>query len=113
MAKKTPIELLKKLRIHLDELSEGGGSASEVAATLNEWARESAENIKVRVHEEVEEAVLRMGFIKRDEYEKLAERVAKLEAAAQIKPASRKRVSTPKKPLKSSKKATAAQKAER
>ena len=82
MASKTPIEILKKLRIHLEKLSEGDHSASELAATLNDWARESAENIKERIHEEVEEAVLRMGFIKRDEYEKLLARVDKLERAA-------------------------------
>lgn len=79
MAKKTPTALLKNLKSRLDDLSEGNHSASEVASSLNDWARESTETVKVRIQEEVEAAVLRMGFIKRDEFEKLQARVDKLE----------------------------------
>lgn len=79
MAPKTPSRIFRDLKERLDHLSDGSHSASDVASTLNDWARESADTVKERIHEEVEAAVLRMGFIKRDEYEKLVDRVAKLE----------------------------------
>jgi BMFP domain-containing protein YqiC len=80
MSKKTPTQVLRNLKAHLDQLSEGNHSAADVAASLNDWARESAELIKVRVHEEVETTVTKMGFIKREEYDLLLARVKKLES---------------------------------
>ena len=97
MAKKTPTNLFRNLKNHLDDLSEGSHSASEVASTLNDWARESAETIKVRVNEEVEAAVLRMGFIKRDEFDALVKRVNELEKGKKpVKKAPVKKASTAK-----------------
>jgi BMFP domain-containing protein YqiC len=97
MAKKTPTNLFRNLKSHLDDLSEGSHTASEVASTLNDWARESAETIKVRVNEEVEAAVLRMGFIKRDEFDALVKRVKELEkGSAPAKQAGTKKAATKK-----------------
>jgi BMFP domain-containing protein YqiC len=93
MSKSGASELFSTLKGYINQLSDGERTPSEVAAALNDWARESAESIKVRVHEEVEAAVLKMGFIKRDEFDALATRLAALEATlAQSKtpPAKRK-----------------------
>jgi BMFP domain-containing protein YqiC len=79
MAKTPPSELLSTLKGYFNQLSEGERSPSEVATAFNEWARESAESVKAKIGEEVEATVLKMGFIKREEYEKLVARVEKLE----------------------------------
>jgi BMFP domain-containing protein YqiC len=79
MSKSGASELFSTLKSYINQLSDGERTPAEVASALNEWARESAESIKVRVHEEVEAAVLKMGFIKRDEFDALAARLAALE----------------------------------
>ena len=80
MAKSTFSELFSTLKGYINELSEGERTPAEIGSALNDWARESAESIKLRVAEEVESTVSRMGFIKRDEYEILLARVTELEA---------------------------------
>lgn len=81
MSKSGASELFSTLKGYINQLSEGERTPAEVASALNEWARESAESIKVRVQEEVEAAVLKMGFIKRDEFDALLIRVQALEKA--------------------------------
>lgn len=77
---KTPVnELFSTLKSYINQLSDGERTPNEVASALNGWARESAESVKAKVAEEVEAQVRKMGFIKRDEYEKLLARVDKLE----------------------------------
>lgn len=84
---KTPAsEFLATLKSFFTQLSEGERTPSEVAGAFNEWAREGAEAIKAKISEEVELTVSKMGFIKRDEYEKLLARVEKLEANSPKKP---------------------------
>jgi BMFP domain-containing protein YqiC len=82
MAKTPASELLSTLKGYFNQLSEGERSPSEVANAFNEWARESAESVKAKIGEEVEATVLKMGFIKREEYEKLVARVEKLEGSS-------------------------------
>jgi hypothetical protein len=72
-------EFFSTLKGYFNALSEGERTPTEVASAFNEWAREGAESIKAKIAEEVEATVLKMGFIKRDEYEKLLARVDKLE----------------------------------
>jgi hypothetical protein len=79
MAKNPTSEFLTMIKSYINQLSDGDRTPNEVASALNGWARESAESVKAKVAEEVEAQVLKMGFIKRAEYEKLVARVEKLE----------------------------------
>jgi BMFP domain-containing protein YqiC len=85
MAKTPTSELFSTLKSYLNQISDGDRTPNEVASALNGWARESAESVKVKIAEEVEAQVTKMGFIKRTEYEKLMARVEKLEKAASKK----------------------------
>jgi hypothetical protein len=71
-------DLFSTLRTYLTKVTEGERSPAEVAAAVNSWARESADALKAKIHEEVESSVAKMGFIKRDEFERLAAQVAAL-----------------------------------
>ena len=71
-------DLFSTLRTYLSKVTEGERSPAEVAAAVNSWARESAEALKAKIHEEVEASVAKMGFIKRDEFDRLAVQVAAL-----------------------------------
>lgn len=94
---KTPAsELFSILKSYFNQLSEGERSPSEVAGAFNEWAREGAEAIKAKISEEVELTVSKMGFIKRDEYEKLLARVEKLESRPKVRKAPSQRLKTAK-----------------
>ena len=79
MAKNPTSEFLTMIKSYINQLSDGDRTPNEVASALNGWARESAESVKAKVAEEVEAQVIKMGFIKRAEYEKLVARVEKLE----------------------------------
>lgn len=79
MAKTPTGELFSTLKSYFNQLTEGERTPTEVASAFNEWARESAESVKAKISEEVEATVSKMGFVQREEYEKLAKRVAKLE----------------------------------
>lgn len=79
MAKTPTGELFSTLKSYFNQLTEGERTPTEVASALNDWARESAESVKAKIAEEVETTVSKMGFIKREEYDKLVARVAKLE----------------------------------
>jgi len=98
MGKSGASELFSTLKGYFNQLSEGERTPAEVASALNEWARESAESIKFRVQEEVEAAVLRMGFVKREEFEALENRITLLETALlnSEKPSTKRKISFPK-----------------
>ncbi len=93
MAKSPAAELFSTLKSYAQKLSDGERTPSEIASALNDWAHESAESVRGKIHEEVETAVLKMGFVKREEFDALAREVASL-----------------KKPKKSTAKKTAAKK---
>ena len=93
MAKSPAAELFSTLKSYAQKLSDGERTPSEIASALNDWAHESAESVRGKIHEEVELAVLKMGFVKREEFDALAREVASL-----------------KKPKKSTAKKTAAKK---
>ena len=65
MAKSPTSEIFATLRTYATKLSDGERSPSEIATALNDWAHESAESVKARIHDEVELVVSKMGFIKR------------------------------------------------
>jgi hypothetical protein len=75
-------DLFSSLKTYLTKLSDGEKTPQEVAAALNAWARESADSLKAKIHEEVEAAVLKMGFVKREEFDRL---VARVDAVAPVK----------------------------
>ena len=75
-------DVLTSLKTYLTKLSEGEMTPQEVATALNAWARESADSLKAKIHDEVEATVLKMGFVKRDEFDQL---LARVDAIAPVK----------------------------
>jgi len=96
MAKPQPSEIFTTLKGYVQKLSDGERTPAEIGAALNDWAKESAESVKSKIHEEVESVVLKMGFIKREEFDALAAEVAALKKSG-------KTTSTKKTPAKKSK----------
>ena len=77
---KTPVnEIFSTLKTYFNQLSDGERTPAEVASAFNGWAKESAESVKAKIAEEVESTVSKMGFIKREEYDLLLQRVSELE----------------------------------
>jgi BMFP domain-containing protein YqiC len=98
MSKAPASDLFATLRTYLSKLSEGERSPAEVASAVNHWARESADALKSKIHEEVEAAVLKMGFVKREEFDDLVAKVAAMSSqkAAPVKKAAAKKSTTAK-----------------
>ncbi len=96
-------DLFDSLRTYINKVSVNEKSAAEIANSVNAWVRESGEAVKQKIEEEVEATVLRMGFVKRAEFEALAAEVAKLGGksvsakSAGVKKASVKKTSAAKK----------------
>jgi BMFP domain-containing protein YqiC len=99
---KSSNDLFSTLRTYISKVTEGEKSPAEVAAALNGWARESADALKAKIHEEVEASVSKMGFVKREEFDRLAAQVAAMKGGAAAKKAA---------PKKTTAKKTAAKKA--
>ena len=78
-------DIFSTLRTYISKVTEGERTPAEVAAAVNSWARESAEALKAKIHEEVEASVAKMGFIKREEFDRLAAQVADLSGKAPAK----------------------------
>ena len=104
MAKAPLSELFSTLKSYTQKLSDGERTPAEIASALNDWAHESAESLKAKIHDEVEYAVLKMGFVKREEFDALAREVASLKRKAPAKK------SAVKKPVKKVAKKTAKKK---
>jgi BMFP domain-containing protein YqiC len=98
---KSSNDLFATLRTYVSKVTEGEKSPAEVAAALNGWARESAEALKLKIHEEVEASVAKMGFVKREEFDRLAAQVAAIKGGTTPKKSTPKKSSvkksTPKK----------------
>jgi BMFP domain-containing protein YqiC len=90
MAKPQPSEIFTTLKGYVQKLSDGERTPAEIGAALNDWAKESAESVKSKIHEEVESVVLKMGFIKREEFDALAAEVASLKKSTKRTPAKKK-----------------------
>ncbi len=95
-------DLFDSLRTYLNKVSVNEKSAAEIANSVNAWVRESGEAVKQKIEEEVESTVLRMGFVKRAEFDALAAEVARLSGkpvvAKSANKASSKKSAAPKKP---------------
>lgn len=96
-------DLFDSLRTYINKVSVNEKSAAEIANSVNAWVRESGEAVKQKIEEEVESTVLRMGFVKRAEFDALAAEVARLGGkpvvakSAGTKKASVKKTAAPKK----------------
>ncbi len=100
-------DIFSTLRTYISKVTEGERTPAEVAAAVNSWARESAETLKAKIHEEVEASVAKMGFIKREEFDRLAAQVAVLDGKAPAKKTAAKKSPAKKAPIKKSSKVTA------
>jgi hypothetical protein len=77
-------DLKSTLKSLADNLASGNKSASDVAGSLNLWLKEGGEALRVKIEDEVERSVSKMGFIKRGEFEALKQQVAELTSAGLI-----------------------------
>ena len=77
-------DIFSTLRTYLSKISDGDKNASEVASTVNQWLREGGEALKIKIEDEVERSVSKMGFVKRGEFEALKEEVARLHIQSQV-----------------------------
>lgn len=75
MAKPPVNEVFSTLKSYARKLSDGERTPAEIATALNEWAHESGQTLKAKISEEVEAAVLKMGFVKREEFDALVREV--------------------------------------
>jgi len=75
-------DIFSTLRTYLTKVTDGDKSATEVASAVNQWLREGGEALKIKIEDEVERSVSKMGFVKRGEFEALKEEVARLKAEA-------------------------------
>ena len=98
-------DIFSTLRTYISKVTEGERTPAEVAAAVNSWARESADALKAKIHEEVEASVAKMGFIKREEFDRLAAQVAALKGESPAK-----KTSAEKSPVKKLAKKVAAKK---
>ncbi|CAN2195851.1 hypothetical protein MCEMRH37_00629 [Candidatus Nanopelagicaceae bacterium] len=90
MAKAPITEIFSTLKSYAQKLSDGERTPAEIASALNDWAHESADSVRAKIHEEVEAAVLKMGFVKREEFDALAKEVAALKKKSPAKKAEKK-----------------------
>jgi hypothetical protein len=80
-----------------DNLANGNKSASDVAGSLNLWLKEGSEALRVKIEDEVERSVSKMGFIKRGEFEALKQQVAELTSVGLVRTEKGKEQGKPKK----------------
>jgi hypothetical protein len=104
MAKTQPSEIFSMLKGYVQKLAEGERTPAEIGAALNDWAKESADSVKGKIHEEVESAVLKMGFVKREEFDALAAEVKALKNSSGKKSPAKKSAVKKTSPIKSTSK---------
>ena len=85
MSKKS--DFLSTLKSFANNVHLGDKSATEVADSVNAWLKEGGEALKVKIEDEVERSVSKMGFVKRGEFEALKQEVASLKKGATKKSA--------------------------
>ena len=71
-------DFLSTLKSFANNVHLGDKSATEVADSVNAWLKEGGEALKVKIEDEVERSVSKMGFVKRGEFEALKQEVAAL-----------------------------------
>ena len=98
-------DFLSTLRSFTSNVQLGNKSATEIADSLNAWLKEGGEALKVKIEDEVERSVSKMGFVKRGEFEALKQEVASLKKGPHKKAA--KKTAVKKSAVKSAVKKTA------
>jgi hypothetical protein len=73
------------LKSFTENLSSGNKSVTEVAGSINEWLKEGGEALRLKIEDEVERSVSKMGFIKRGEFEALRQQVAELASSEHVR----------------------------
>ena len=71
-------DLKATIKSLIDNVQLGSKSGTEVAQSMNIWLKEGGEALKVKIEDEVERSVSKMGFVKRGEFEALKQEVAAL-----------------------------------
>ena len=75
-------DFLSTLKSLSNNVQLGNKTATDVADSLNAWIKEGGEALKVKIEDEVERSVSKMGFVKRGEFEALKQEVALLNKGA-------------------------------
>ena len=92
----------------IENVQLGNKSGTEVAQSVNVWLKEGGEALKIKIEDEVERSVSKMGFVKRGEFEALKQEVAALKKGGAA--SSSKKSATKSAPKKAATKKTAAKK---
>ena len=71
-------DFLSTLKSFANNVQLGDKTATDVADSVNAWLKEGGEALKVKIEDEVERSVSKMGFVKRGEFEALKQEVASL-----------------------------------
>ena len=107
-------DLKATIKSLIENVQLGNKSGTEVASSVNLWLKEGGEALKVKIEDEVERAVSKMGFVKRGEFEALKQEVAALKkgtpnsaAKKSAKKASAEKSSVKKNPVKKTAKKSA------
>jgi BMFP domain-containing protein YqiC len=100
-------DFLSTLKSLTNNVQLGNKTATDVADSLNAWLKEGGEALKVKIEDEVERSVSKMGFVKRGEFEALKQEVAALKKGTPKKSAKK---ATVKKAVKKSAKKSATKK---
>ena len=110
-------DLKATIKSLIENVQLGNKSGTEVASSVNLWLKEGGEALKVKIEDEVERSVSKMGFVKRGEFEALKQEVAALKKGTPKKAAKKtakkvtaEKVSVKKKATKKTAKKTAAKK---
>lgn len=98
-------DFLSALKTFTSKLSDGEKSPAEMATALNAWLKDGGEALKIKIEDEVERSVSKMGFIKRGEFEALKQEVAALKSGGVKKPGDKKSAEKKKSKKSSAKKA--------
>ena len=94
----------------IENVQLGNKSGTEVAQSVNLFLKEGGEAIKVKIEDEVERSVSKMGFVKRGEFEALKQEVAALKKGGAASSAKKSGATSKKKVAKKAVKKTAAKK---
>ena len=92
----------------IENVQLGNKAGTEVAQSVNVWLKEGGEALKIKIEDEVERSVSKMGFVKRGEFEALKQEVAALKKGGAA--SSSKKSATKSAPKKAATKKTAAKK---
>jgi BMFP domain-containing protein YqiC len=82
-------DFLSTLKSLSNNVQLGNKTATDVADSVNAWLKEGGEALKVKIEDEVERSVSKMGFVKRGEFEALKQEVAALKKGTPKKSAKR------------------------